>query len=258
MLRALVESATRFQELAPVGYDRVSIRWVIDLSRGPAHADLTGPFERGVIEKFVPVRGDRTGTVSETNLKAALLVDNAKYALGLSEEKTIDRKRLEHQEFKSVLQKAAQATGDAETSQIHAFLHDHWATQSGDIERKVAREVKWRDRVAFRNGPSEYPFERAPLKKFWCDYLQKEYSEQLGYCSVCGRHGPILRVLPWQITLFGRYSCPISSFNEKAFTSFGKEQTANSPLCFDCGATASSVLQFLVDSPQHKRVLARD
>src|SRR5271157_257327 len=166
MLRALVESATTFPELAPVGYNRVSIRWVIDLSRGPAHADLTGPFERGAIEKYVPVRGDRAGTVSETNLKAALLVDNAKYALGLSEDETIHGGRLEHQEFKSVLQKAAQATGDAETLQIHAFLQDHWARQSGDIERKVEREVKWRDRVAFRTGPSEYPFERAPLKKF--------------------------------------------------------------------------------------------
>jgi CRISPR-associated protein Csd1 len=60
------------------------------------------------------------------------------------------------------------------------------------------------------------------------------------------------------VTLFGLYSCPISSFNASAFDSFGKKQTANSPLCFDCAAVASSVLQFLADSPRHRRVLARD
>src|ERR1039458_7790791 len=75
MLRALVESAARFEDLPPAGYERVKIRWVIDLCQGAAQAALTGPFE---IEKFAPVRGERSGKVSESNLKPAQLVDNAK------------------------------------------------------------------------------------------------------------------------------------------------------------------------------------
>ena len=253
MLRALVESAARFEELPPIGYDRVNVRWVIDLSQGAGQAALTGPFE---IEKFAPVRGERAGKVSEGNLKPALLVDNAKYALGLSAANTLVRDSFEHQGFKDILRRAAEATGDAETSQVRDFLLLHWPEEGSGIEKKVLDAVKPQDRVAFRSGASEYPFERAPLRKFWCDYLREEYSAQPGYCAICGRHRPILRVLPWQVTLFGLYSCPISSFNASAFDSFGKKQTANSPFCFDCAATASSVLQFLVDSPRHARVLA--
>ena len=257
MLRALVESAARFEDLPPAGYERVKIRWVIDLCQGAAQAALTGPFE---IEKFAPVRGERSGKVSESNLKPALLVDNAKYALGLSAANTLARQSFEHRGFKDILQRAIEATGDAEASQVHEFLHLHWPVQGSGIERKVLDTVKPADRVAFRVGTSEYPFERAALQRFWCDHLREEYSGKPGYCAVCGRHQPILRVLPWQVPLFGLYSCPISSFNASAFDSFGKKQTANSPLCFDCAATASSVLQFLVDSERerHSRVLARD
>jgi len=256
MLRALVESAAGFEELPAIGYDRVKIRWVVDLSEGAEKAALTGPFE---IEKLAPVRGERSGKVSESNLKPALLVDNAKYALGLSAPNDIDRQSLEHQCFKDILQKAADATGDVETSQVRDYLLLHWPVRGNGLEKAVLDNVKPKDRVAFRVGPSEYPFERAALRRFWCDHLREEYSGKPGYCAICGRNRPILRVLPWQVTLFGLYSCPISSFNASAFDSFGKKQTANSPLCFDCAATASSVLQFLVDSEgRHTRVLAHD
>lgn len=97
MLRALVESAAGFEELPPIGYERVKIRWVVDLCQGAAQADLTGSFE---IEKFVPVRGERSGKVSESNLKPALFVDNAKYALGLLAPNAIDRGISEHKGFK--------------------------------------------------------------------------------------------------------------------------------------------------------------
>jgi CRISPR-associated protein Csd1 len=216
---------------------------------------LTGSFE---IEKFVPVRGERSGKVSESNLKPALFVDNAKYALGLLAPNAIDRGISEHKGFKDVLRRAVDATGDADALRVYEFLHLHWPVPASVIEKKVLSAVKPKDLVAFRVGPSEYPFERAEMQRFWRDHLREEYSGKPGYCAVCGRHQPVLRVLPWQVTLFGLYSCPISSFNASAFDSFGKKQTANSPLCFDCAAAASSVLQFLADSPRHRRVLARD
>ncbi len=259
MLKALVESAPGFERLSPIGYEQVSIRWVIDVSQGPGQAELLGPYERGDLAMFVPVRGEKSGTVSESNLKPGLLVENAEYALGLSEGKAIARESLKHRGFRSLIHDAAQATGDGETQVIDAFLQEHWAKQSSEIERRVLGNVKPKDKVTFRAGPSGYPFERAPLQKFWCDYLRREYSTGHGYCVVCGRAGLVLRVLPWQVTIFAGYSSPISSFNETAFTSFGKEQTANSPLCFDCASTASSILQFLADRRNHhSRELARD
>jgi CRISPR-associated protein Csd1 len=252
MLKALVESVARFEELPPSGYGPVKIQWVIDLSRGPAQAVLTG-FEKGAVTLSAPVRRDRTSGV-----KASLLVDKASYALGLSEQKTIDTSSREHAAFKDILRSAVAETHEFGIAVALEFLDHHWGRNQGPLEERVIAKVDPRDIVAFRSDPSSYPFDCPSLKSFWRGYLRTGYSAERTCCCVCGRQSPVLRTLPWKVEIFKIYKCALSSFNKSAFTSFGKEQTANSPLCFDCGATASSVLQYLVGSERHTRVLARD
>jgi len=258
MLRSLVESAGRFEDLPPTGYDDIDIRWVIEIGHKPGEAKLEGPYAKGDLRKLAPVRGDRAGKVAKKNVKPSLLVDKAAYALGLRDGNRIERGSLEHTGFKELLQKAAEATGDAEVKAIYRFLDGHWAVHKGALEQSVVSEVKPQQIVAFKVVPVEFPFEKKAVKGFWAEHLRQEYSEGCACCAVCGKLGAVVRIMPWQITLFGVYSCPISSFNERAFDSFGKDQTANSPLCFDCASSASVVLQYLVNSERHTRVLARD
>ena len=83
-LNALLDSADRFRDdLLPLGYEWRRVRWIVDVA-----ADDSGEvrmIDRGKDAAFlaVPMRGDRTGTPSESNLKPSLLVDKATYALGL-------------------------------------------------------------------------------------------------------------------------------------------------------------------------------
>jgi len=254
MLRALVESAGRFEDLRPTGFEEVEIRWVIELGRQPGEATLV----KGDLRKPVPVLGDRSGKVAKKNVKPSLLVDKASYALGLREGNRIQRDSLEHEGFKGLLRKAAEATGDAEIKAICEFLDQHWAVGSGALEKRVLSEVRPQEIVAFRAEPSRFPFETDAVRCFWAEHLRGEYPQASAYCAVCGKQAPVVRILPWKIRLFKAYRCPISSFNKRAFDSFGKRQTANSPLCFDCASAASTTLQHLVNSERNKRELARD
>jgi len=187
----------------------------------------------------------------------------------LKDKGEIDTGALEHRGFLDLLQAASTETADSESSQILKFLRDQWAlgsdvSESGEederlaaFRKRVQTEVKPKDLVALRAGGHVFPFEKPEIGAFWAIYLERTYSEGIGCCSICGSERAILRILPWQISVFG-YSCPISSFNNTSFNSFGKTQTANSPMCFRCAARTSQVLQHLVQDPRHRAVLAKD
>ncbi|HET54419.1 MAG TPA: hypothetical protein ENN33_04300, partial [Ignavibacteria bacterium] len=89
MIDALVQSSERFksekqyQELA-IGYDYRLINWIIELDIDKNKMQLKGPF-KDEITRSVPIRADRSGKISKNNIKPNFLVDNASYALGISE-----------------------------------------------------------------------------------------------------------------------------------------------------------------------------
>ena len=253
MLSALVESAAGFEDLPPAGYGWVDIQWVIDISRGAAQAGLEGPYKKGTVKRRAPIRRDRTNSI-----RPSFLVDNARYALGLSARKMIDTGCAEHKAFRDVLRTCDTSTHDPGVAATLDFLANHWDKQEGPLKAKVIAEVDPKDIVAFRSETSHYAFERTCLQDFWRDYLRSGYSAEQTYCCVCGRWAPVLRILPWKVEILGAYRCALSSFNKMSFASFGKKQTANSPFCFDCASTASTAVQYLVTSDRNKRILARD
>jgi CRISPR-associated protein Csd1 len=113
--------------------------------------------------------------------------------------------------------------------------------------------------VAFRAANDQFPFDKTGLREFWAAYLRQAYSEGEGECGLCGSVRPTVRIVPFQVYLMGQ-RCPFSAFNKDktAFISFAKEQAANSPMCFDCVSKASQVLQHLLTSERHHRILTRD
>jgi CRISPR-associated protein Csd1 len=259
--------------MAPVGYEEAEIRWVVDVDQTSGVPTLQGR-GKGELKKGVPIRGDRSGTPSEDNLKAALLVDRASYALGVTDGDSgkEESSAMVHQAFKDLLKRYANERGDAEATRILEFLNEprvaagsaspgaSLTPESGAraaFWQRVAKEVKPGQLVAFRSDSATYPFERPAAHRFWEQLLGDSCTEGGITCAVCGLTARGMRILPWQISISG-YSCPICSFNRPAFESFGKKQTANAPLCFACASRSSQVLQHLVNSETHRRLIARD
>lgn len=282
MLRALIESAARFPELPPDGYESGEIRWVIEIGLDGISASLL-PFDKGQLKRMLPTRGDRSGKVSEDNLKPALLVDRAAYALGMRPDRTLDGNCLEYLGFRSMVGELASESGDsglARTLKFLKYLHkdqirvplyaqlactckflDDLQKGHGDrmqaIRDKIAERVKPNEMVAFRCGANLFGFESPSARSFWLRTLEAEYKAADAYCCCCGVFGPVLRILPSQVSFAG-YSCPITSFNGTAFNSHGHEQTSNSPICFSCASRATRVLQYLLEHEGHRRPITRD
>jgi hypothetical protein len=193
MLRALVESSARFSDLPPIGYEEKNIKWVLDIDSSTGRVDLLG-YDKDTLRKLVPTRGDRSGTVSEDNLKPALFVDRASYVFGLRDKGEIDTDTREHKGFLELLNAASLETGEQEAAELLQFLRDQWTAVPGSSEpesltrlrKRVRGEMKPKDLIALRSGGQVFPFEQPSAHSFWVNYLEKAYCEGMGFCAICG------------------------------------------------------------------------
>jgi len=253
MLSVLCETANRFKSQLPRrSYGKVTFNYVIEISPDNGSFQIL-PFGRTGIELFVPLRGDRSGTPSDDNMKPYFLGDKAMYSLGVPDKGGEERASLVHKGFIKALLSVYKQTRNKELKHVYKVL------KSKDLKSQVkAIGIRAGDWVAFRTDPKKYFYDDDGIAEAWERYLRNQcvLSEE-AECCICGKPDKILKILPWQITLMG-YSCPISSFNADSFESYGQSQTANSPICFNCAGTASHVLQYLIDTEPYYAVLSKD
>lgn len=251
MLRELVEAAARFRaegNLLPTAYKAKVPRWIVHLRGGQAY--LEGPYGRQDVAAVPAPDRQRSGTPSENNLKPYLLVDDARYALGKANPRRREDVALLHRGFVELLAEASRETNLQALHEILAFLH------SSQVEA-IRNRVDADGLVVFRVDGVD-PAAEPVVQDFWARYLARELElPDPGTCAVCGQHGPVLRILPREVVVLGQ-KCQVVSFNRTAFRSFGKEQTANSPLCFACASSAIDVLDYLIRTERHRKVLVQN
>ncbi|MGQ9921385.1 MAG: type I-C CRISPR-associated protein Cas8c/Csd1 [Desulfobacca sp.] len=256
LLNELVRIAQTSEDttIAPLGYKIFGkaspIRWILHLD--PQTGQLLGEPEGTEIDhKPRPVR-QRSGKASESNIKPYLLVDEARYVLGLAEPGREKEAQWQHQSFLDLLQRAAQATALPELEIMVQFLRTNMDRQA------LGQKIKPKDVVTLQVGPPPYAFERPEVQAFWQHYVEEEFSSKVpGVCGVCGASANLIQTLPLEMIIMGQ-KCQITSFNKSAFLSFGKEQTLNASLCSRCGLLAPQGLEYLLKNKQHRTVLLRD
>jgi len=285
LIRALVESADRFQgeKLLEVGYEYRPINWIIEFDPSSEKITLKGRYKDEMI-RSVPMRADRSGKVSRSNIKPNLFVDNARYALGLEEgsatqEAFISFKQL-HENMQTLVNSeefnwdnpSDLAKTKLELSKILNFLNHSPQERKVQLESAIREDVPEKDtndngkkkpkkkKQAKAKEPEpndlitfttteRYPFESDVAKHYWKEYLQQVCSDKEGVCSTCGGNGSkfLLRILPFKVRLFGE-RCPVLSVNtdeQQSFGSLGKSQLVNSPICIECAGKADRLLKFL-------------
>lgn len=246
MISELIKAAERFRmdgKLPPTGYKPKTPKWIINLQDGKAH--LEGPYSKRELKAISSPDRQRSGTSSEENLKPYLLLDDARYVLGKAEAGKEEAAALMHRGFISLLRKAFESTRVKGLAEIIDFLE---SPRLKDIQEKV--EAK--DIITFRVNALDLSG-LPELQKFWSDNLAQELvTKEPTECCACGKNLPVLQTLPREIVIQGQ-KCQLSSFNKSSFTSFGKEQTTNAPLCFTCGSQAIDALDYLIRSDMHHR-----
>lgn len=248
MIGELIKAAERFRaenKLPPTGFKPKTPKWIINLEGGEAH--LQGPYGRNDLRAMPSPDRQRSGTPSAKNLKPYLLLDDARYVLGKPEPYKEEETELLHAGFLALLTQARKVSCVQHLSTVINFLNSAEAAS-------IRAQVDTKDTIAFRVAGLDLT-ELPEIQKFWPEHLAKDLvTDGVGECGACGRHLPILRTLPRELVVLGQ-KCQLSSFNNSAFTSFGKDQTTNAPLCFDCASQAIDALDYLTRSEQHHRTL---
>ncbi|MDK2817230.1 MAG: CRISPR-associated protein Csd1 [Moorella sp. (in: firmicutes)] len=251
MLRALVEVAEHFREegkFPPTGYKPKVPKWIVNLEKDGHH--LEGPYTKKELRAFLAPDRQRSGTPSKTNLKPYLLFDDARYALGKAESGKEKEAELVHEGFLALLEEAYQETRLKELAQLLVFL------KSPAVEQ-IREQVNPKDLVLFRVEGKDLAENKA-IQFFWAKHLARELTaENKAQCAVCGQEGPVLRILPREVVVLGQ-KCQVVSFNKNAFTSFGKTQTENFPICPVCGSNVADALDYLTRTKRHHRTLIYD
>jgi CRISPR-associated protein Csd1 len=197
-----------------------------------------------------------------SGVSAGLLVDNAKYILGLGDPEKEQPERLRQcmESFQERIAELAQATGDLGVRAVLRFLEarDQW----------LSRLLAWRPReewggdeyIAFIYAPDEVRcvHEREPVRAWWKTARERE--EQHGEasrvrCLITGELAPPARLHPAVKNVPGGQSSGTSlvSFNEDAFCSHGLEQGANAPVSRAAAEGYTTALNWLLARAEGRR-----
>lgn len=252
MLRALNKVAERLREakeLPPVSYklrnpkSTTPIR-IIDLSSVEPTVEQ---FKKtGSVPPIIGPDRQRSGSAPDPYL----LFDTAEYVFGITKNRKKGDSKDLHKKYVDLLQEAFNATGEKSLGQILSYVQEIAKHPIGGIEPN--------EFIAIRTDTSRFPFELESVQRFWAKYLaRKLMAEHSDQCLICGNEKQIVRIMNREIVVMGQ-KCQISSFKLPAFRSYGKGQTTNAPLCFDCASTAIDALDYLSRNKKHTAILSRD
>jgi CRISPR-associated protein Csd1 len=91
------------------------------------------------------------------------------------------------------------------------------------------------------------------VRQFWIGRQDSEADEKSNLearCIVCGEERPVARIHPVELVLGGN-RVKLVSGNEKAFLSYGLEQSEIAPMCQPCARTYGEALRYLLSDDAH-------
>lgn len=205
------------------------------------------------VRQLVPAAVGRTGTRKVSNF----LWDNTGYALGVSGRDSPDKVRQKAEAFRSLHRDMLSSSNSVHARALLAFL-ERW--QPEQFNTLDVRDALLDSNVAFRlQGEERCLHEQEDMRQLWLDHLNGMDGKE-GICLVTGRHGVIALTHPSIKGVAGGQSsgAALVSFNCPAFTSYGKEQSANAPVSESAARAYTSALNYLLQKEYRQTVRMGD
>ena len=259
ILQALTSAYERFsREKLPSGkprvppygysYERISYALVLDREGKLIDVEVVDAGELDV---------PSDPTVTRTSGKVSMFLwDKTAYALGLTREARA-RTAEEHDEFKRLQRSLIGETDDEGLRALLRFL-DAWEPSPENLPRYKDELIG--TNVAFRlEGDALYLHERPSAREVWLRHLQAKPAPT-GPCLIKGVQARIALTHPTIGGVRGAQSsgAAIVSFNQGAFTSYGKEQGANAPVSEQAAFAYTTTLNDLLRKDSRQRVQIAD
>jgi CRISPR-associated protein Csd1 len=270
MLNELIELARNLKDLPPVGFSNYSnnpIKWTVSIMPGPPTEVLLD--EAGSeIPRPRPMLAKRTSGIFPYPV-----ADEAGYALGVTKEKKggfDEDAEKKHQAYLRLLE-AVTESPLIKDQELRQALESLISVIIGkQLERNTKfKEITNKDWVSFvyevGNLKGNHLFEHPEIKDFWQQRVASEVARhkksgevEHGFCSICGKHGILIRIIPTKVKLFGPRR-QLMSINENAFVSFNTDDAdAHLGICLTCGENAAQALNHLLEKESYHQVLMTD
>jgi CRISPR-associated protein Csd1 len=249
LLERLREYSERL-DLPPTMYDKMRIKWLIDL-------DLEGRFLGFVQTEGTGKKNDRgkeymAPHVGKTSgVKARLLAENGEYVLGIARDPQKRAKVAErHQKFVMQARKCAITTKEPVVEAVLRFLDNLDLTKL-----RVPSDLNPAHNLTFR-VEGTLPITLKSVQEYWSANATSdedhdlELNETYMECLICGELKQPVRRLQFKIKRIpGKQtsSMVLISANQKAFESYGLEESLIAPTCRDCGERFSKAANALIE-----------
>lgn len=208
---------------------------------------------RGIDPTRMPVPAP---VIRTSGVAANFLWDKTAYVLGVKRDPTdrdgtIETPR-EHQAFRTLHQELLTSTEDVALRALIRFL-ESWSP-ARFAGSPLNNDVLDTNLVFRLDGERRFVHERPAARAIWADQLARRSGGD-AFCLVTGRTAPIARLHSSIKGVRNAQSsgAAIVSFNLDAFTSFGKEQGANAPVCEEAAFAYTTALNHLLRPGEQNR-----
>ncbi len=243
-------------EIAEPGYSNVPVSYALNLSEQGDLLDIIPlyvPVQQGKKTVNRPRRMNVPEQVKRSvNVAANFLCDNAAYVLGITGNKDPAYAQKRFEAFKKTNIEILSQANSPLARAVIAFLqkHDPQTVQQNPIIARHMEGLLEGGNLIFQvQGKSV--LEDPEIRRVWEECTSAEQTAKM-QCLVTGEIEPIARLHPDIKGVPGAQSkgASLVSFNLDAFTSYGKEQGANSPVSRRVASGYGVALNFLL-SPQN-------
>jgi len=198
----------------------------------------------------VPYTNQVNVRTSNADKTPNFMVDKADYTLGMFKNSL---KEAHHNSFRKLIDEVCGSSQDEGVLAVRAFLKK-WnpaKAKESSWQEICGKHGKW---VAFKlEGDREFVHERPEVRKLWDSFAkQKEYPQGISLVD-----GQIHHLQP-QYAQFKLGSsstgASLTSFNKKAYESYGKDGGENAPISVEAEFKSSAALKFLLRRDNELRI----
>ncbi|WP_028009467.1 type I-C CRISPR-associated protein Cas8c/Csd1 [Solimonas flava] len=242
--------------IAPYGYSPEKISYAIVLDRDGNVVDVNDVRDTSGKKPVPTLIEVPQPPKRSSNVAPCFLWDKTSYVLGVSA--TSKRTEQEHAAFRTLHEQALAGETDEGLLAFSAFL-SRWTPDQfcGPLFSEEMKDAN----VVFRlDGEHDYLHDRAAAKAVRARLLSATPGDEddaaaPAVCLVTGQRAPIASLHPSIKGVMGAQSsgASIVSFNQEAFTSYGKTQGYNAPVSEQAAFAYTSALNYLLRRSEHHR-----
>jgi CRISPR-associated protein Csd1 len=190
--------------------------------------------------------------IKTSGTSSNFLCENASYAFGLPTKNDIKKSRKEFKEFERFHEEILSGIKIQEVDAFLSFL-SKWnpeiSSQHPILKNKI-EDLNTGNIVFKMEGTNRFFHEIREIKNVWSLYKKSKTSKVIGQCLLSGKIKPLASLHHKIKGVAGSQTvgASIVSFNKRAFTSYGKEQSLNSPISEESMFAYTTTINYLLSS----------